>query len=470
MAGSAAAAPKLDPNMPPIAQTLAGFAHDLRYEDIPEDARERAKHLMLDGIGIAFASHHYPFANTIFAGIHAVAGNGDCPVIGRRERLPLRDSVLMNGALVHGLDYDDTHMNGIVHATAGCFPTAFGAAVHADAHGKDLLTAYVAGMEVAIRIGAAAKGGFHDRGLHPTGLTAHFAGALIAGKLFGLDAAQLAAAQGVVGSTASGSQEFLTEGAWNKRLHPGWGGFAGITAARLCQHGFVAPSLPYEGRFGLFPSYLAGLDVDYAALTADLGSRWETPEMAIKPYPTCHFTHGAIESALKIRETHGIDPAGIARIRAFVPGPTLGIVAEPAASKKRPQSDYEAKFSTQYLMGCCFARGRVGLQELDDEARNDPAILEIAAKTDAEADPRSAYPTYFSGGVAVTLQSGEEFVHHERVNLGAGDRALSNEQIVEKFMDNMALTTDAARAARVRDLVLGLDTAPAKALADGLTQ
>src|SRR5690606_6377571 len=119
------------------------------------------------------------------AGLVALAGTerGDCTVIGRAERLPVRDAALANGILVHGLDFDDTHLASIVHATAACLPSALSLGEALDAHGRDLLAAYAAGMEVAIRIGAAVKGGFHHAGFHATGIVSHFSSAVVAGKL-----------------------------------------------------------------------------------------------------------------------------------------------------------------------------------------------------------------------------------------------------------------------------------------------
>ena len=235
---------------------LAAFAHGLRHEQIPADPRLRAKHLMLDAIGIALASTKHEFSGRMLRGIQALGEGGSSPVIGSDATLTPRNAVLMNAGLMHGLDYDDTHMKAIVHATAFCLPTALALAQETGASGADLLTAYVAGMETAIRIGMAAKGGFHHGGFHATGIVSHFGAAIIAGRMYGLTIGQIAAAQGIAASTAAAIQVFLEEGAWSKRIHPGWGGVGGITAARLAQHGFVAPSRPYEGRFGLFHSHL----------------------------------------------------------------------------------------------------------------------------------------------------------------------------------------------------------------------
>jgi len=211
------------------AQELAGFSMRLKFDDIPAAVRERAKLLILDGIGLGLASHAYDFGPVSLAGVAKLAGSGDCSVIGSALKLPLRDSVLANGILIHGLDFDDTHIEAIVHPTAACLPCALSLSEHLGLPGADLLTAYVAGMEAAVRLGMAIRGGFHHVGFHATGVISHFSSTIVAAKLMGLTDAQAVAAQGIAASTASGVQVFLEEGAWTKRFHPGWGAVAGIT-------------------------------------------------------------------------------------------------------------------------------------------------------------------------------------------------------------------------------------------------
>lgn len=441
---------------------LAAFTLGLRYEDIPEPVRRRAKHLMLDAIGLGLAATRHDFAAPMLRGIQALGEGGSSPVLGSAVTLTPRNAVLMNAALMHGLDYDDTHMKAIVHGTAFSAPTALACAHEVGATGRDIVTAYVAGMEGAIRLGMAVKGGFHHGGFHATGILAHFGAALIAGKLYGLTAAQIAAAQGIAASTAAAIQVFLEEGAWSKRMHPGWGGVGGITAARLAQHGFVAPSRPYEGRFGLFHSHLqehAG-DVDYNLITAGLGTVWETAAMAVKPYPVCHFLHGCAEAAAILHREHAPQPEQIASLRAFVAEPTLTIVTEPLAKKRRPTTDYEAKFSAQFVTAVSLLRGRFGLQELEQDTLEDTRLAGLSERVEVLVDPDTAFPAAYSGGVEVTLRDGRVLKRHVRINRGAGERALTDAEIVEKYMDTAGTAIDKARAERLRDAVLGIEEAP----------
>lgn len=453
------------------SRRIAEFAAGLRYEDIPPAVRERARIHILDAIGVGLAANAYPFAERAMAGIVALGGPGDCSVIGRAERLPLRDAALANGILIHGLDFDDTHIVSIVHATAACLPAALTLGESLDASGQDFLAAYVAGMEVAIRIGAAVKGGFHHGGFHATGLVSHFSSAVVAGRLMGLSADQIMAAQGIASSTAAGIQVFLEDGAWTKRFHPGWGAVAGITVARLAQHGFKGPNRPYEGKFGLFESHLQAhaSEADIGALADGLGTRWEVLETAIKPYPVCHFIHGAADAAIALRQDIP-DVDAIESIRILIPAPTLPIVAEPAADKLRPANEYAAKFSAQFVVATCLRLGHFGLAELLPAALEDERTLALAARSRCEADPDTAFPAFFSGGVEVTLKDGRRLFRHERINSGAGERRLDAAGASVKFLGaaGMILDADAARAAR--DAVLSLDERPVRATVKALVR
>jgi 2-methylcitrate dehydratase PrpD len=471
MAAVPAIAPTPRQPAAPVAATLAQFASTLRYEDIPPAVRERARFLILDAVGIAYASTTFDFAHRSLSAAAELSGaKGDVPVIGFAARLQLRDAMLLNGILVHGLDYDDTHPAGVIHATASCFPCALGTGVRADATGREMLAAYVTGIEAATRLGAVAKGAFHQIGFHPTGLVGAFACALVAGRLKGLTAQQLAMAQGIALSVASGSLEFLNDGAWTKRMHPGWAGVAGLTAATLARHGFVGPREAYEGRFGLYASHLgqyAG-EADLALATAGLGKAWELSKVSVKPIPACHFTHACADAATILREKHGLKTAEIRSVRALVPREVIKTVCEPVATKKRPQNGYDAQFSIPYIVATALARGSFGLAHLEPAALADPEVLALAHRVEYEADPASPFPKSYSGEVIVTLNDGRELRHREEVNRGAADRPISNAEIEAKFLENARLAASASRGEQVRDLVLGLEGLTAREFAEGL--
>jgi 2-methylcitrate dehydratase PrpD len=436
------------------SRALARFTAKLNLADVPAPVISRAKLHILDALGLGFASHAYEYAARSIAGVTAIGTKGDCSVLGRTERFDVRDAALLNAILVHGLDFDDTHLASIIHPTCTSLPCALSLGETLGASGEQLLTAFLAGAETSIRIGGAVKGGFHHVGYHATGVVSHFASAVTAGKLLGLNEDQITAAQGITGSTASGIQVFLEEGAWTKRFHPGWGAVAGITAAYLAQNGFKGPSRPYEGRFGLFETHLHS-EADVGELTDGLGTDWRFGDTALKPYPVCHFIHGCADAAIELRKEIG--GAEITGVTAYLAEPTLHIIAEPAEAKERPTTDYEAKFSAQFVVAYCLLRGHFNLPDLQPEALADPEVRALALKVKCEADPDTAFPTYFSGGVEVTLSDGRTLKRHVRINSGAGERAMTTEAVCAKFMASATMTIGAAQAERIRDAVLSLE-------------
>ena len=453
-----------------IAESLAKFAFDLEDGSIPESVRRRAAHLMLDGAGIAYASSTFDFARQAVAAVSSFE-RGECPVIGFSNGFALRDAVLVNGILVHGLDFDDTHLTSVVHVTSSCFPTALGVAAAAQRSGKELLTAYVLGIEVAARLGNVAKGELNQIGFHPTGVIAAFACALIAGKLEGLTFEQLVMAQGIALSMASGTREYSADGSSTKRMHPGWAGVCGITAARLAREGFTGPRSAYEGQFGLYATHL-GVDPDkwdLGAAVRGLGSEWETAQVAIKPFPACQLNISCIDAAIALKNQYSLNPIDIERIVALIPPHAVKIVCEPLDQRRRPASRYAAQFSIPYDVACGLIHGKLGLAEL--ELYNDPEILALADKVEYQVDPRSGYPKHFSGEVIVTLKNGRQISHREQVNRGAADKPISDADIVAKFMDNARLATTAVDTTGVCDMILNIDSlSNARKLGDALSK
>jgi 2-methylcitrate dehydratase PrpD len=244
-------------------------------------------------------------------------------------------------------------------------------------------------------------------------------------------------------------------------MHPGWAAQSGITAAALGREGFVGPTRAYEGRFGVFNSYLQGglEDERWGRATAGLGSIWETTAIAVKPLPACHFTHACADAAMILARQHQFKIDDIVRIKALVPGEVVKTVCEPVANKRRPANAYDAQFSIPYLVAASLIRGRFTLAELEPEALNDETILRVCDLVDYEVDPRSTFPRHYTGDVQISLRDGRVLMHREAMNRGCADRPLSNAEIIEKFTGNARMRLSARQASEVQEAVLGLDRA-----------
>ena len=260
--------------------TLAAYVADLKFEDIPPEVLERAKVLTLDFLGSAIrARRDAESTPSLLKMLEALAldGKGESTVFGDSKTWTPAVAALLNGALGHSLDFDDTHADSSLHPSAPVVPAAFAVGEMVGASGRDVLTAIVAGYEVCCRLGNALDPTSHyARGFHPTATAGTYGAAAAAGKLFGLSKDQIIAAFGVSGSQAAGSLQFLVNGAWNKRYQVGAAAMNGVIAATLARNDFVGSTELVEGKHGLLVGYSDNAHPDKA--TAGLGKIYETHE------------------------------------------------------------------------------------------------------------------------------------------------------------------------------------------------
>ena len=335
---------------------------------------DAAKLHILDTLGCGLAAHATGVAGEGRATMDELGGEPHATVIGSPRRLPAANAAFANAMLCHGLDYDDTHSDSVSHVSTVIAPAALAAAEALGSSGRDVLAASIAGNEVVCRIGMAAPGEFHRRGFHPTAICGVFGGVAAVGELTGLEAEATTRALGIAGSFASGLFAYLADGTPTKPMHPAWAAHGAHLAARLAHHGAAGPQSVLEGKFGLYHAFLGAEQgaVDIAAQLADLGSRWETPRIAFKPYPVCHFMHGSLGSAAEATAGRTFTPAEIDDVLVRVPAAGVSLVLEPAEQKRVPRSEYEGKFSLQYSVASQLVRGHVSVGDFTDEAISRP--------------------------------------------------------------------------------------------------
>jgi len=445
-----------------IAEVVGAYAADFQYEDVPELIREQARYLLLDAIGIAFASTGFEFAQRGYAALVGTDGGAGGTVVGMPAKMPMRDAVLMNSILVHGLDFDDTYLPGGLHPTASCFPAAFGVAEDVGASGRDLLAAYMLGMEVVNRLAGVSRGVLNQCGLHPSSMLGGFGSAIIAGWLTRLNAHQMTMAQGIALGMAGGTLESLQDGSWTKRMQPGWAAASGITAARLARQGFVGSKAAYEGRSGLYPAHMGAraAECDYGAATRDLGTVWTLSQVALKPFPACHAAQAVIQAAIALVRETGVQATDIASITAIVPQWYVKLVCEPLDSKRQPDSVYGAQFSIPYAVACTIVHGRFGLAQIGDAALRDPRTLALAQKVGYEVGTRYTDPQTSSrcpAELVVKTSDGQTLTREVEKLIGTPDRPMTHDEIGTKFMDNATCVMSGTRASQVRDQILAID-------------
>ena len=440
------------------AETLAEFATGLTFERLPTAVVDTAKLRILDTVGIALASTRQDFAPSVLGALRALGQRPPAAtVIGTRLRAPAAVAALANGALAHGLDFDDTHAASITHASACVVPAALALGEARRLHGRDVLAAAVAGWETISRLGGAAPNAFHSRGFHATGVCGAFATTLVAARAMGLAPAAAVNALGVVGSMAAGIFEYLADGSWVKRLHPGWAAHSGLTAAELAAHGFTGPATILEGRFGFFRTHV-GDAWDAGRLTKGLGEEWETLAISFKPYPCCHYNHAFIDAALRLVREHAIRPEDVQRIECRIAAGQVPIVCEPAAAKRVPRTAYDAQFSLPYSVAVALVDGAVGLESFGPDRIRDPRVLALAERVMWTVDPASRFPEVFPGSVIVTLRNGTRLEAHEPLNRGCPENPMSAEDLRVKFRRNASEALSPRAVARLETLIGSVDT------------
>jgi 2-methylcitrate dehydratase PrpD len=434
----------------PAARRLARFVASLRLAEVPGPVRAQAVDLALDTLGNALAASREGFGRAVIEVARALGGAPESAVIGSRARVAAANAVLAGATLAHGLDFDDTREDAIVHTGCVAVTTALAVGEAAGAGGPAALEALVGGVEVMCRIGLAVPGAFHARHFHPTAMAGGFAAAAVAGKLLGLDEDALTRAFGICGSQASGIIEYLADGSSTKRLHPGWAAHAGVTAALLARAGFTGPETVLEGAHGLYAAFAGGHDpARLDAQLASLGRAWELSELTLKPYPCGSIAQPYMDCALRLREQRGVKAADVAAVRCRTAAGPVPRLWEPLAAKRDPANGYAAKFSLPYLVAVMLVRGRAGLAEFTDEAARDPEVLAVARQVAYELDASIDYPRQFVGDVEVTLADGRVLRERQDRPRGGPDAPMGREALEAKFRGNARLALPDAQVERV---------------------
>ncbi|KPF94216.1 2-methylcitrate dehydratase [Rhodopseudomonas sp. AAP120] len=391
--------------------TLAAYVAALDFDDIPQDVLARAKVLTLDFLGSAIrARRDAESTPSLLATLQALSldADGDATVFGDAKRRTPAIAALLNGAFGHSLDFDDTHADSSLHPSAPVVPAAFAVGELVGASGRDVLTAIVAGYEVCCRLGNALDPTSHyARGFHPTATAGTYGAAAAAAKLYGLSAEQIVSAFGVSGSQAAGSLQFLVNGAWNKRYQVGAAAMNGVIAATLAKNDFLGSSESVEGIHGLLVGYTDTPHHDKAV--ADLGKVYETMKIGVKPYPSCRYTHAAIDALIAMRREHNLTPEQVRKVEVGLHRNGITLTGD-AATKRHPSSIVGGQFSMFFTGALALEQGSFGW---DDYSRlGDPAIDALADRFDVVQDSRLEGKTHpFGARVSITTDDGV----HERI-------------------------------------------------------
>lgn len=428
-----------------VTQALIDAVRPLRYEDLPADVREVARHCLLDFLGVAIAGAHEPLVDFLVEVVARPERSVDARLIGRSERATRLTAALVNGAAGHALDFDDTQIRMNGHPTVPVLPALLALADGAPVNGAALLTALVAGVELECRLGDVIGIGHYDVGFHATGTLGTFGSAAACAHLLGLGDGAWQHALGLAGTQAAGLKSGF--GTMAKPLHAGRAATAGLLAAELAARGFTGAAGIVETKQG-FASTHAGAAPDLAVLKR-LAGRFLIRDVLFKYHAACYLTHAPIESARRIRERHRVDPATIETIEVMVAPGLLGV-----CNISEPKTGLEGKFSLRATTALTLlGEDTAALGTYSDAMMSDARLIELRNRVRVVTDP--ALPVT-RARVAVTA-SGRRFDQESDSGEPASDLTEQRQRLKAKFGALVSPKLGAAAAAELAEKALKVD-------------
>jgi 2-methylcitrate dehydratase PrpD len=442
-----------------VTKELNQRCHAINYNALTTDVVDRVKYLFLDFIGVAargaLSDSSGPVQRLILNLDNAQDG---AVVIGTHLKAGPAYAALANGTAAHSLELDDVVNEASLHPAVAIMPAALAAAHIAGCSGKELIAAITVGYEVMIKLGVALNPAAHyAQGFHPTGTCGTLGAAITAAKILKLNQKAMLNALGIAGSQAAGSMEFLSDGAFTKRLHPGWAAHSGIIAALLARENFTGPGTIIEGKFGFLHAYSSGSKSD--KVLQDWGDPWEVLHTSIKPHACCRYKQGPIDGILKIVRENNLDASQIEKITLGILQAGFAIVAEPESQKSNPKSVVDAQFSMPFGAAVAILYGKATLDEYTMANVYSARVKGLMDKISCVKDPELEKEFPKKWPASVTLQTKDGKTYSTRIDFPKGDpeNPLTWDELIDKFRNLISPIFSKARQTQIIDKVKSLE-------------
>jgi 2-methylcitrate dehydratase PrpD len=418
-------------------QQLAEFIVAHRYEDLPATTVHEAKRSLLNWLGVAVGASHHETVEIAMGLVSEVGGKPVASVFGRSERTDVLNASFLNGTSSHVFDFDDTHLATIIHPSGPVASPLFALAERNGLSGREVLHAFVLGVEAECRIGNAIYPSHYDIGWHITATTGVFGAAVGAAKALHLDSNVLRHAMGLAATQASGLREMF--GTMSKPFHVGHAARNGLTASLLAERGFTSSPRALEAPRG-FATVLATAR-DFARITDELGGQYELEKNTYKPFACGIVIHPSIDGCIQMRDRVKRGPASVIHIELRVHPLVLELTG-----KVEPRVGLEGKFSVYHSAAVAFLDGEAGERQYSDDRVLDPEVVELRKKVSATADASVREDEAY---IMLRLQDGTE--HHVHVEHAIGSRArpMSDADLERKFLT----VAEPVIGARARDAI-----------------
>jgi 2-methylcitrate dehydratase PrpD len=420
-----------------ITQELTRYCHGLKFRQLPEEVIDRVKYFFLDFIGVACRGSQEDSSHSMYRFISEMGHRRQGGVIiGTKDRAFHLYSALANGTSAHAIEMDDVNNEASLHPGVVVFSSALATSEMVGGAGKKFIEAVVLGYEVMIRLGRALGAqNSYKRGFHPTGTCGSFGSSVVVSKIMGLNQEGMISAMGIAGSQAAGSMEYLAQGAWTKRFHPGWAALSGMVAARLAQKGFRGPGSIVEGRDGFLHSYSDG--ADESKVLEGIGTQYEILRTSIKPHACCRYMQPPIDAILKIVKENNLPPEKVEKVRVGILRAGAQLIAEPLEEKYTPQSIVDAQFSMPFGAAIAILYRKAGLGEFHLSKIRSEEVKRMMRRVECVTDPdlEKTFPKQWCATAEIFIKDGQRYFTKVEYCKGDPENPLSWEELIAKFHD-----------------------------------
>ncbi len=425
-------------------RVLARYGVASRFESLPAAVVHEARRALVNWAGCAIGASAHPTVECAWKALRPFAGAAQATLLGRSERTDVLHAALINGISSHVLDFDDTHPETLVHPSGPVAAAIFALAEQRGATGRELINAFVAGVEVECRVARAVLPSHYEVGWHITATAGIFGAAAASARLLGLDEERTVWALGLAATQAAGLREMF--GSMAKSLHPGRAAQNGLASAFFAEAGFTSSETAIEGKRGF--AHVLSTTVDMAQCVAGLGERYDLLGNTYKPYACGLVIHPAIDACIQLRNA-GVRAADVARIDLKVHPLALELTG-----KKTPSTGLEGKFSVFHSAAVALIDGAGGEAQYADARVNDAAVVALRGKVQAEVDSSL---TMDAVHVTVTLEDGRQKALHIVHCAGSRERGLTDAQLDGKFHQQSEPVLGSVRADQALALLRRID-------------
>lgn len=460
--------PDIEKGTEHIEDHLIDYAYNLQFEDLPQEAVDYCKLLIMDSLGVTFPGSRAPGCDAVQALAKSWTTSAGAGLLVHGIKAPPPFAALANSTMMHALDFDDTLDVSALHTFVNVLPAALAATEDTETvTGRQLITALVAGVDIICRLSFAIS---RPLSWIRTATCGSFGAAATAAKLLAREREVFANALGIVYSQCAGNAQGLVEGRLVKRMQPGFAASAGVTSAFLARAGITGSRDFLQGKYGFYNLYEGG-EYDPSAIVDGLGSHFAILDLSVKPYPSCRMTHSAIDAALALRPVIDAAADDIAAIEVSASKMVTEMVGKPLVIGPNPQVD--AQFSIPYTVSAALCRGDVFLNDFETAAIEDQKVRSLADRVTVIHDSALADKDILHAGMRITMKDGR--VHEENVPapLGNPQNPMDLERCRKKFfkcIEFSGLSFNADRAGELLSMIEDLENVTDVSRLTALTQ